>query len=151
VLLSEVSGQRIDFCRGAGFEVIDAGNNDPVETVLGLTGGEGADVVVEAAGTQPTADAMVQAVRVRGRILQGALYGFSPTVDLRYVTQRELVVVGARVYESRDVRTAIQLLASGAVDVRGIVTSVVPLDDAVERGFEALRRSRSEMKILLEP
>lgn len=151
VVVSEVSPQRIDFCRGAGFEVIDASQADPVEAMLGMTGGEGADVVVEAAGTQPTADAMLRAVRVRGTILQGALYGFSPTVDLRYVTQRELHVIGARVYESRDMRMAIQLLASGQVDVGALVTRIVPLDRAVEDGFEALRRSRSEMKVLLQP
>jgi 2-desacetyl-2-hydroxyethyl bacteriochlorophyllide A dehydrogenase len=151
VVLSEVNPQRIDICRSAGLEVIDASREDPVEAVLGMTGGEGADVVVEAAGTQPTADAMVKAARVRGRIMQGALYGFSPTVDLRYVTQRELQVIGARVYESRDMRMAIQLLAGGQVDVSGLVTRIVPLERAVEDGFEALRSSRSEMKILLEP
>jgi (R,R)-butanediol dehydrogenase/meso-butanediol dehydrogenase/diacetyl reductase len=62
-----------------------------------------------------------------------------------------LLLIGARVYESRDVRTAIQLLADGQIDVRGLITSIVPLDRAVEDGFEALRRSRSEMKVLLEP
>jgi (R,R)-butanediol dehydrogenase/meso-butanediol dehydrogenase/diacetyl reductase len=48
-------------------------------------------------------------------------------------------------------RQAIKLLASGAVDVSGMVTRIVPLEHAVRDGYEALRSSRGEMKILLEP
>ena len=66
-------------------------------------------------------------------------------------TDEQLRVIGARVYESRDMRMAIQLLAGGQVDVSGLVTRIVPLERAVEDGFEALRSSRSEMKILLQP
>jgi 2-desacetyl-2-hydroxyethyl bacteriochlorophyllide A dehydrogenase len=151
VLLSEVSPQRIDFCRSAGLEVIDAGREDPVEIIRALTDGEGADVVVEAAGSQPTAQAMLEAARVRGKIMQGGLYSAPPTLDLRLLTQRELQLIGARVYEPRDVAQAIQLLADGRVDVSGLVTRIVPLANAVKDGFEPLRTSRSEMKILLEP
>jgi 2-desacetyl-2-hydroxyethyl bacteriochlorophyllide A dehydrogenase len=151
VLLSEVSPQRIDFCRSAGMEVVDAGIQDPVELIRAQTDGEGADVVIEAAGHPTTAKQMLEAVRVRGTVLQGALYGTPPVVDLRLVTQRELKLVGARVYESRDMRQAIKLLAGGAVDVSGMVTRIVPLEHAVRDGYEALRSSRGEMKILLEP
>jgi (R,R)-butanediol dehydrogenase / meso-butanediol dehydrogenase / diacetyl reductase len=151
VLLSEVSPQRIDICRSAGLEVIDASQDDPVEVIRGLTDGEGADIVVEAAGTQATAKAMLEAVRVRGKVMQGALFGSPPTVDLRWLTQRELSLIGARVYEPRDIRQAIQLLADGRVEVNGLVTRIVPLANAVADGFEALRNSRAEMKILLEP
>ena len=37
----------------------------------------------------------------------------------------------------------------GAVDVVPLVTRVVPLADAVSAGFEPLRRSRDEMKVLI--
>lgn len=151
VLLAEVSPQRIDFCRGAGLEVIDAARDDPAEVVRGLTDGEGADVVFEAAGHPASAATALQAVRVRGRILLGGLYSAPPALDLRQATLKELQLVGSRVYESRDVATALRLLAGGAVDVNALVTRVVPLARAVADGFEPLRSSRSEMKVLLKP
>ncbi len=46
-------------------------------------------------------------------------------------------------------QTALRLLASGAVDVVPLVTRVVPLEQAIEGGFEPLRDSRDEMKVLL--
>jgi 2-desacetyl-2-hydroxyethyl bacteriochlorophyllide A dehydrogenase len=151
VLISEVSPPRIDFCRRAGLEVIDAGAVDPVEAIRDLTEGEGADVVVEAAGHPRTAAAMLSAARVRGSILLGGLYVEPPPLDLRQATLKELRLVGSRVYASRDITTALGLLAAGRLDVSTLVTRIVPLEQAVTDGFEALSGSPGEMKVLLAP
>jgi (R,R)-butanediol dehydrogenase / meso-butanediol dehydrogenase / diacetyl reductase len=131
--------------------VIDANSADPVAVVLARTDREGADVVVEAVGHPSTTAAMLNAVRVRGTVLVGGLYPRPPAVELRLVTLKELRLVGSRVYEWRDVQAALSLLASGAVDVDGLVTRIVPLANAVDDGFRVLERSRSEMKVLLRP
>ncbi len=151
VLVSEVSRPRLALCRAAGLEVIDARAADPVETILGLTGGEGADVVVEAAAHPATVAQTVQAARVRGTILIGGIAGAPPPVDLAAVVFKELRLIGSRVYETRDVATGLALLASGAIDATSLVTRIVPLVEAVSGGFELLRDSRAEMKVLLAP
>ena len=151
VLVSEISPPRIEFCRRAGLDVIDAGVDDPVEVARDLTDGEGADVVVEAVGHPSAADAMVSAARVGGTVLVGGLYSQPPPVDLRAVSLKELRLVGSRVYESRDFTTALELLATGQVDAAALVTRIVPLERAVVDGFLPLRDSRSEMKVLLAP
>jgi threonine dehydrogenase-like Zn-dependent dehydrogenase len=84
-------------------------------------------------------------------VLLGGLYSAPPSLDLRQATLKELHLFGSRVYESRDMATALQLLASGAVDVVPLVTRVVPLAEAVSAGFEPLRDSRDEMKVLVRP
>jgi 2-desacetyl-2-hydroxyethyl bacteriochlorophyllide A dehydrogenase len=149
VLVSEVSPARLELCRRAGLEVIDASQDDPEQAVRACTAGEGADVVFEAAGSAQTAATMLAAARVRGRVLLGAFYSAPPSLDLRPATLKELHLFGSRVYESRDVATALTLLASGAVDVAPLVTRVVPLAEAVTAGFEPLRASRDEMKVLI--
>ena len=64
---------------------------------------------------------------------------------------KELTLVGSRVYESRDMATALSLLGSGALNVDGLVTRTVPLESAVVDGYQRLRDSRDEMKVLLAP
>ncbi len=150
VLVSEISPRRIELCRQAGLEVIDARATDPIARIQELTDGEGADVVVEAVGQRVTVAQMVRAARVRGTVLVGGL-GEPAPVDLSSVVFKELSLVGSRVYEPRDMATALELLASGDVDVGPLVTRVVPLEDAVRGGFEPLRDSRNEMKVLLMP
>jgi 2-desacetyl-2-hydroxyethyl bacteriochlorophyllide A dehydrogenase len=151
VLVSEVSQPRLALCQRAGLETIDATQDDPVAVIRDLTDGEGADIVVEAVGHPATVAQMVAACRVQGRILVGGIGGAPPPVDLPSVIFKELTLIGSRVYESRDMATAVQLLGSGALNVDGLVTRTVPLDSAVIDGYERLRDSRDEMKVLLEP
>jgi 2-desacetyl-2-hydroxyethyl bacteriochlorophyllide A dehydrogenase len=151
VLVSEVSRPRLELCQQAGLETIDASRADPIQVIRDLTNGEGADVVVEAVGHPVTVGQMVAACRVRGRILIGGIGGAPNPVDLAQVVFKEVTLVGSRVYESRDMATALQLLGSGALRVDGLVTRTVPLELAVAEGYERLRSSRDEMKVLLEP
>jgi (R,R)-butanediol dehydrogenase/meso-butanediol dehydrogenase/diacetyl reductase len=150
VLVSEISPRRLELCRQAGLETVDARTIDPIALVQELTDGEGADVVVEAVGQRATVGQMVRAARPRGTVLVGGLGEPSP-VDLSTVVFKELSLVGSRVYESRDFDTALGLLASGEVDVTPLVTRIVPLEDAIAGAFKPLRDSRDEMKILLTP
>jgi 2-desacetyl-2-hydroxyethyl bacteriochlorophyllide A dehydrogenase len=151
VLISEVSQPRLALARQAGFETIDAAQADPVQVIRDLTDVEGADVVVEAVGHPATVAQMVAACRVRGRILVGGIGGAPSPVDLANVVFKELTLVGSRVYESRDMATAVSLLGSGALKVDGLVTRTVPLESAVVDGYQRLRDSRDEMKVLLAP
>jgi 2-desacetyl-2-hydroxyethyl bacteriochlorophyllide A dehydrogenase len=151
VLVSEVSQPRLELCRQSGIETIDAGRDDPIAVIRDLTDDEGADVVCEAVGHPATVAQMVAACRVRGRILVGGIGGAPPPVDLASVVFKELTLVGSRVYESRDMATALSLLGSGALKVDGLVTRTVPLEHAVVDGYQRLRDSRDEMKVLLAP
>lgn len=151
VLISEVSKPRLTLAEKAGIETIDASKSDPIAVIRDITNGEGADVVVEAVGHPATVAQMTGACRVQGRILIGGIGGEKPPVDLANVVFKELNLIGSRVYESRDMATAIQLLGSGAINVSGLVTRTVPLENAVSDGYERLRDSRDEMKILLAP
>ncbi len=151
VIVSEVSQPRLELCRAAGLETIDASQADSVDVIRDLTDGEGADVVCEAVGHPATVAQMVAACRVRGRILVGGIGGAPTPVDLASVVFKELTLVGSRVYESRDMATALALLGSGALRVDGLVTRTVPLENAVVDGYQRLRDSRDEMKVLLAP
>ncbi len=151
VVVSEPSEPRRAFCARAGFDTVDPRSEDPVAVLRGLTDGEGADVVVEVAGHPSAADVMIQAARNRGSVLIGGVHGVAPPVNLRAISVKELHVIGSRVYTSRDVDTALALLASGRLDVAALITSIVPLEEAITRGFEPLRRQPSEMKILIRP
>ncbi|MGE3913153.1 MAG: zinc-binding dehydrogenase [Chloroflexota bacterium] len=151
VLISEVSQPRLALAQRAGIETIDATRDDPVAVIRDLTNGEGADVVVEAVGHPATVAQMVAACRVQGRVLVGGIGGVQPPVDLANVVFKEVTLIGSRVYASRDMATALHLLGTGAINVDGLVTRTVPLEHAVTDGYERLRDSRDEMKVLLAP
>jgi threonine dehydrogenase-like Zn-dependent dehydrogenase len=62
---------------------------------------------------------------------------------------KELHIVGSSMSNNDDVRTAIELAASGQVDVEGILTHVLPIEEA-QRGMELARtKDEGAIKVVL--
>ncbi|MGE5619752.1 MAG: zinc-dependent alcohol dehydrogenase [Sphingomonadaceae bacterium] len=148
--LVEVSDWRLDLARKMGFDPIDAKRVDVTEEVLRRTGGKGADILFDAAGAAATADKLAALTRIHGQVVIVAMPKEHHPVDLAAFALREIDLTGCRVYNYRDYRTAIDLIASGKIDVESMVSHVMPL----ERGKEALdlaRKGDASMKVLLKP
>jgi (R,R)-butanediol dehydrogenase/meso-butanediol dehydrogenase/diacetyl reductase len=148
VILAEPDAARRAFAAKQGAIVVDPIEGDLAAVVEERTGGAGADVVFEVAGTHGTALDATRHARTRGRVVFVAIHPEPVPVDLHRIFWRELEVLGARVYEREDFERAVELLASGAVPADALITRVVPLDDTSE-AFEALL-SASAMKILVD-
>ena len=70
-------------------------------------------------------------------------------IDFNTLMFTERTMVGNSIYVHEG-RTAIELMADGRIDPTPLVTSVVPLEDAVEKGFEELVNNKAaNIKILL--
>jgi L-iditol 2-dehydrogenase len=103
-----------------------------------LTGGIGADVVIEAVGYPETLASTVGLVRRGGTIL---LIGWSgnktDAFDLTSVTLDELTVLGTLGF-CWDHKAALKLLSSGKVTVKPIISHRLPLE-RVEEGIRMLQ------------
>ena len=120
---------------------------DPVAAVLHATGGRGVDVVITAAASGTAQEQGLRMLARRGRLsLFGGLAKDAPniTVDANLVHYRELTIVGVNGSSPEHNRTALDLIASGAVPVADLITHRLPLDrvldaiDIVARG-EAIK------------
>ena len=75
--------------------------------------------------------------------------GDMPQVDVNLIHYNELVVVGASALQRRDMKTAVRLIASGAVDVGRLVTDTFPLEE-IEAAFKKAE-SGEAIKVVLVP
>jgi 2-desacetyl-2-hydroxyethyl bacteriochlorophyllide A dehydrogenase len=119
--------------------------SDAVAEVRRLTGGKGADVVIDAAGGAETLKAAIDMLRPGGRFSAFAVShemvrGFS-TFPLYF---GEISIIGSRALTPQDMNPSIQLVASGAVDVSGFITAKYPLSDAAA-AFEEYERNPSRI------
>jgi len=120
------------------------------ENVMDITGGAGADIVVEIAGSADAARSCFSLVRTCGRIvLVGA--GYPPLeVDLAgQVMMRQLSVLGCRAEPTPCWLEAMRVLASGKVTLEPLVSHVLPLE-RWEEGF-TLAMGGDALKVLLTP
>jgi (R,R)-butanediol dehydrogenase / meso-butanediol dehydrogenase / diacetyl reductase len=148
VVLVELSEERRRLAGSLGLRVLDPARDDVAAAVAEWTGDAGVPVAFEVSGSPGGVETAVHALAVRGRLIVVAIHGARPPVDLYRVFQRELTVVGARVYEQTAFDEAVRLVATDAIPARSLISSVVPLDD-VALAFESLEQGRG-MKILLD-
>lgn len=148
VLVSEVNPVRCQFARDHGVEAINPAENDLLAFVEEWTAGKGADVVFEVAGVKPAVDVMTEIAKVRGRICIVAIHGQPIEVDLFKFFWRELEMVGARVYEHEDFERAIELLASGTINVDTFISHEVPIENLGE-AFTAIDAQPDGMKSII--
>ena len=107
---------------------IDHSTSDIAAAVKKITGGRGADVVVEHVGTA-TWNASVRSLAKGGRLVTcGATSGFDAGVDLRHLFGRQLSLLGSYMGEKAELLKAARLFFGGIV--RPVVDRVFPLADA---------------------
>ena len=63
---------------------------------------------------------------------------------------REIDTNTSFVYTPDEVRTYLEMLAAGKLNFSGMVTSIVSLDDCVEKGLD-LKDRKGQLKILIDP
>ncbi len=109
---------------------VNVDNDSLEEVVRDLTGGHGADIVIEAAGTVATYAQSLGLLRYGGTALGfgGLPPGSSMGLDPNAVHYGSLSLVGTYRYHPVDFRRALELIQSGAIDLAPIVTHSVAFE-----------------------
>lgn len=120
------------------------------DAVAEATGGLGADVVIEAAGSPGGLDASLRLARGRGVVsVVGAHFEPDYPLDNALMFERELTVRFSIGDPTADGALLLEQLAAGRLDPTPVVTHRMPLSDAAEayRLFD----SREATKVVLRP
>jgi len=130
VYVVDVMQKRLDKAMELGADgVINGANEDAVEAVRKLTEGTGCDLVIETAGTEITTR---QAIHMAKKGANLVLVGYSKTGEMNLpmslVLDKELTF--KTVFRYRHIYPmAIDAVAAGKVDLKGIVTNIFDFDD----------------------
>jgi L-iditol 2-dehydrogenase len=143
-------GQRLQKAAELGHETVDFTAGDPVAAVRELTGGAGADVVLECSGAADAVGECVEMARKGGRV---AVIGI-PMEDARIPTQRlvldEIDVVGVRACAGEMPR-AIALVAAGRIRLKELITHRFALEDFAEAYGTFTERRDGALKVVVTP
>lgn len=146
--------QQAELARALGADyVVDITQTNVRDEVARLTDGLGMDAVIETvAGAQHFDDALA-IVRKRGAVVLVGGYFKPLTVDLAPLVWSEAVVTGSNCYGfsgmQNDFQQAIDLIASGKVDAKRIVTHRFPLAQVAEAFNIAADKESGAVKVHL--
>ena len=118
--------------------------------ILDVTGG-GADVAIVAVGDPALANQALEVAAIGGRVnyFAGFPKGSTAVMEPNIVHYRELQVTGGSNARRADVRRAVELLSSGALDVGSLVTHRFPLTQ-IDAAIAAVRE-RAGLKVAVAP
>jgi len=144
-------GLRLDTARQLGFaNVIDFSETNPIEKCLEMTGGIGADLVIECSGAPPAIAQTFELVRKWGRVCAIGLTGKKPVQldwDAAMTKNVTLFFNMSTTYASWE--KTIWMVAQKKIDVDPLLTHELPLKEW-EQGFAALENMQA-LKVVLIP
>ena len=149
VFVVEPSATRRAAIEALGAKALDPMNLDVPAFMADHTDGRGADAVFDAAGVAPAVETALGCVGSRRPMVSVAIYEKPLTTPLLNLVMNESRIQGSLCYTGADFEAVIALMAGGAYDTTGWVTSIA-LDDVVDQGFEALNAG-TKMKVLVDP
>jgi L-iditol 2-dehydrogenase len=128
-------------------------DEEPAARLRGMTGGAGADLVFEAAGSEKALPVAIDAARRGGTVVILSIVGSGRPMPLEanVFCLKDLRIHGVFAYTTRSFEQALRLVESGRLDVRPLVTHTFPLRD-FQKAFDLLRnRSEPVVKVMLKP
>ena len=128
VFITDINEERLAFAGELGAETIKA-DDKLLATVLNQTNNEGADVVIEAAGTAATVRAAVDLVAPGGRVVIVGLPKENVSLNGFDFTRKEVNILGSR-NSVNAFPEALALLASGVIRYPKVATQI-PMWDGV--------------------
>jgi (R,R)-butanediol dehydrogenase / meso-butanediol dehydrogenase / diacetyl reductase len=148
----DIDEERLETARTLGAAAaIDARGGELDALILNATGGEGADVVIEASGTASAPAAAARAARRGGRVLIVGLQSAPRELDLLALTVREVEITTTLAHVCDvDLPEALELLARTGL-AAAVTDRVIGLDDLVAHGIEPLAGGTARGKIVVAP
>lgn len=109
--------------------------------------GEGADVVIDASGAEPSIQTSIHVVRRGGVYVQGGMGKPDITFPIMALCLKEVTAKGSFRYGSGDYSLAVDLVSRGVIDVKKLITGTVKFEDA-EEAFKSVKAGKG-IKVLI--
>lgn len=137
----------------AGASVLcDSGAEDPIAMAKSLTGGRGADVVIEAAGMQAAFRTSVEAVRPGGQVVWLGKVGVEEEVAFRWGSLMQEKRIVRSSYGGAKPRKDFPAMAwaylDGKLELDSLVTQRIALEE-INEGFAALKAGEAIRSVIV--
>lgn len=153
IITLDLEDYRLAMSRAIGAtHTLNSSKDDAAKFVMDLTDGQGADMVIEAVGTEETANLTIQLVKRGGYVTMYGIQKQSPVgLDLISFVRREITLLTSQAGDrDLDYGLAVDLISSGQIVMPAFITHKLAVTDA-KRAFElAHNRTDGVIKIGLQ-
>ncbi|RSM49356.1 alcohol dehydrogenase [Actinoplanes sp. ATCC 53533] len=138
IIAIDKAESRLQAAKLFGADTTVMADQDPAAVVRSLTGGLGADVVMEAVGTPATFELCTSLVRPGGRVANIGVHGKPATLHLEDLWIRNVTITTGLV-DTYSTPKLLDMLVAGQLDTGHMVTHRFALDD-IMRAYDVFSR-----------
>ena len=150
VILTGTRNRRLEIGKELGADrVVNIAEENPVEVVKQLTGGIGADYVIECAGSEATIDQAIHMTNRGGKICLAAFPHEPVTTDIAHLVRNNIYVYGIRGEGKSATHRTMELMAEKRFDATKIHTHTFPLTDLPTALRYARERIEDAIKVVV--
>jgi alcohol dehydrogenase len=154
IIAVESVPERMEMSRTLGAdEVVDFRKDDPVDTIMAMTGGRGVDVAIEALGTQQTFESCLRILRPGGVLSSLGVYSGKLELPLGPFAAGlgdHRIVTSLCPGGKERMRRLLATVASGRADLRPMVTHRFGIDE-IEKAYDLFANQRDGvMKVAIQ-
>ena len=148
-IIIDLVQERLDFAKSVGVEyTINSGKEDVVSRIAEITDGNMAQLVMECTGANVCIRQTLDIVSNAGRITFTGWPKNETSIPTDVITKKEVDIRGART-SAGEFEEAIDLIMSGKVDIRKILTKTVTMDEAPETIIDIEKNPGNYLKVVV--
>jgi 2-desacetyl-2-hydroxyethyl bacteriochlorophyllide A dehydrogenase len=133
-------------------ECLNVTETDVVPAVAGLTGGAGADIVIETSGFPASSAIVLDVVRKEGKVAHIGWANDLPPLPVIPIMAKTLTIFGVGGNGGRgQYERSIELVRSGRIDLGPMVTHRFALDDIAAAFETAASKAEGAIKVVVRP
>ena len=147
----DLNNFRLDFAKKLGFETNRSDDTSLSEKIIKSTDTSGVDIVIVATGSLEALRDAIKLVRKGGTIVMFGVpnKGASIDIDMSIVYSKEITITTTYAASDKDTKTALELISSGKIDVKSLITHKYSLEDS-QKAFEHAKTGYNAMKIIIQ-
>jgi L-iditol 2-dehydrogenase len=152
IVMTDINEYRLKIARKLGADAVINAGEDIAEGLRGINEGRPADLVIVSTGALPAFKQALKSVGRGGTVLFFATTepGIELPVPVDKFWRNEVTLTTSYANSPADAKEAIELIRSGRVPVKKLITHKLRLKDA-SRGFRLVSEAKKSIKVIIEP
>jgi len=150
VLLSELSAYRLATAKKCGITTVNPIEKDLKEAITECFSTDGADVIFECIGINATMKQAIEYARKGSDIIVVGVFAELGTINMGYIQDHELRLIGTAMYREEDYIDAIKLVNKGLIEFNALITHRVKFKDYT-LAYKIIDEQKDKaMKVIIE-
>ncbi len=151
VMITDISDYRLNLARDCGLDIAVNVKEEKLEKVISEEfGPDKSDIVLECVGAQPTITQAVNNARKGSTIIVVGVFPENASINMGFVQDRELKLIGTLMYKEEDYVEAIELIAGNKIITDKIITGHFHFKE-YDKAYQYIEKSKDKvMKVMIK-